>query len=213
MSKKNDPLSRASLRVYFITDDAAPDLEPLAQVRIALDGGATMIQYRNKSFDLSHFQEALAIRNLCQDQGVPFIVNDHVLLAKALEADGVHIGQEDGSPTLVRDIMGPQAIVGLSVSNLTELAKSDLDHCNYIGTGPVFATSTKADAKAVKGLDGLKEMVDAAAPLPVVGIGGITPDNAADCLKQGAAGVAVISGITRSASPQEAARILGKIRA
>ncbi len=201
--------SQSIFRFYFITDDAAPSLTPMEQVRIALDAGATMIQYRNKSFDPSRYAEACAIRHLCRRRATPFIVNDHVLLAKALDADGVHLGQDDASPALVRDIMGPEALIGLSVSNLRELAESDPTHCDYIGTGPVFATGTKADAKAVRGLSGLRKMVLAAAPLPVVGIGGITADNAADCLQQGAAGVAVISCISRSASPEAAARRFG----
>ncbi len=198
--------SQNIFRFYFITDDAAPTLTPMEQVRIALDAGATLIQYRNKSFDLARYPEAHAIRHLCRRRATPFIVNDHVLLAKALDADGVHLGQEDASPALVRDIMGREALVGLSVSNLKELAASDPAHCDYIGTGPIFATGTKADAKAVRGLSGLRKMVLAASPLPVVGIGGITAENAPDCFRQGAAGVAVISCISRSASPEEAAR-------
>ncbi len=197
--------SKKLLRFYFITDDAAPSLSSMEQVRIALDAGATMVQYRNKSFDLSQYPEIRAIRHLCRRRATPFIVNDHVLLAKALDADGVHLGQDDAAPDVVREIMGPEALIGLSVSNMEELARSDLTPCNYIGSGPVFATGTKADAKVVRGLAGLREMV-AASPLPVVGIGGITAENAPDCFRQGAAGVAVISYISRSLSPEEAAR-------
>lgn len=205
LTQHNNPF-----RFYFITDDAAPSLSPLEQVRIVLDAGATIIQYRNKSFDLDQYQEAYAIRHLCRNRATPFMVNDHVLLAKALDADGVHLGQADVPPALARNILGPDAVIGLTVSNLRELDASDLTHCDYIGTGPVFATGTKADAKAVRGLSGLRKMVVAASPLPVVGIGGITADTAADCLKQGAAGVAVISHISRSASPREAARRFGE---
>ena len=142
---------------------------------------------------------------MCRRRATPFIVNDHVLLAKALDADGIHLGQDDAAPDLVREIMGPEALIGLSVSNMEELARSDLTHCDYIGSGPVFATGTKADAKAVRALAGLREMV-AASTLPVVGIGGITAENAPDCVRQGASGVAVISYISRSASPEAAAR-------
>lgn len=200
--------SQNRLRFYFITDDAAPSLSPMEQARIAIDAGADVIQYRNKSFSLDHYPEAFAIRHLCRTRAVPFVVNDHVLLARALDADGVHLGQDDAAPALVREIMGPEAFIGLSVSNMDELAKSDLTHCDYIGSGPVFATGTKADAKAVRGLAGLREMV-AASPAPVVGIGGITAENAPDCFRQGAAGAAVISYISRSDSPEAAARRFG----
>ena len=101
-------LSKKPFCFYFITDDAAPSLSPMAQVRIALDAGADVVQYRNKSFGLDHYPEVRAIRLLCRRRSTPFIVNDHVLLAKALDADGVHLGQDDASPGLVRDILGPK---------------------------------------------------------------------------------------------------------
>jgi thiamine-phosphate pyrophosphorylase len=192
------------LRFYFITDDEQGLHSPLEQVRLALDAGATAVQYRNKSFKLEDFESVEAIRALCHARGVPLLVNDQVLLAKAVGADGVHLGQEDDPPRLARRVLGPDAIIGLSVSTLDELTRSALEECDYIGTGPIFGTQTKADAKPVRHLEGLKEMV-ARCPLPVVAIGGISAGNAADCLQLGAAGVAVISAITRAPDPREAA--------
>ena len=87
---------KKALRFYFITDDKAPAIEPLAQAKIAIKAGATIIQYRNKSFSSGYYREAEEIRDLCKCNGVPFIVNDNILLAKALSADGVHLGQDDG---------------------------------------------------------------------------------------------------------------------
>jgi thiamine-phosphate pyrophosphorylase len=199
-----------SLRYYFITDDGPTDVSPVEQVRIALETGATMVQYRNKAFNMTFYDEVTAIRELCRRQKVPLVINDHILLAKAIGADGVHLGQGDDQPAMARRVLGPGAIVGLSVSTLEELARSSLDGCDYIGTGPVFGTRTKADAKPRRGLEGLKAMVDQS-PLPVVAIGGITADNAMDCLNQGAAGVAVISVITRAADPSTAARKLAAV--
>lgn len=193
------------LRFYFITDDGKATCSPIEQVRVALAAGATLVQYRNKQFGLQCYEEVRTIRTMCREAGVPLLINDNVLLAKAVDADGVHLGQEDEAPYLARQVLGPAAIVGLSVSTTDELAHSRLEGCDYIGNGPVFGTQTKADAKPVRGLDGLAAMV-AAAPLPVVAIGGINAANAADCLKQGAAGVAVISAITRAQNPQTAAR-------
>lgn len=195
------------LRFYFITDDRAPKVTPLEQVRIALSAGATIVQYRCKSFSARLFQEAAAVRDLCRCNRVPFVVNDNILLAKALEADGVHLGQDDEDPHLARAILGPRAIVGLSVSNLVELEKSDLAPCDYIGTGPVFDTSTKPDAKSAVGLSGLEAVVERS-PVPVVAIGGIDATNAKACLARGAGGVAVISVITRAENPLQNALLL-----
>jgi thiamin-phosphate kinase len=195
---------RAALRFYFITDDRAESLAPLDQVRIALRGGATFIQYRRKKFSSADFDEVARIRDICRLNRVPFVVNDHLLLARAVNADGVHLGQDDESPAIARQLLGARAIIGISVSNLEELARTDLTPCDYVGSGPVFTTGTKADAKPVRGLDGLKAVVDRV-PLPVVAIGGITTDRAPACLAQGAAGVAVISAVTRAGDPEAAA--------
>jgi thiamine-monophosphate kinase len=189
-----------ALRFYFITDEDVPGFPPIQQVQNAIRAGATIIQYRNKSFSSRLFEDVAAIRNICKCNAVPFIINDNILLAKAVSADGVHLGQEDEDPTIAKRIMGPQSIVGKSVSNMDELHHTDLSSCDYIGTGPVFSTQTKRDAKQVIGLSGLKTVVTAS-PVPVVAIGGIDETTAASCIKQGAAGVAVISVITRAKDP------------
>ncbi len=195
---------REALRFYFITDDGVDGFDPLDQVHVAIEAGATMIQYRNKSFSLEDFEEVQTIGRLCRDKRVPFVVNDDVLLARAVEADGIHVGQDDALPRLARRVMGPRAIVGVSVSTMDELERTDLAACDYIGTGPTFTTGTKVDAKAAHGLAGLRDIVNRS-PVPAVAIGGIGPANALDCFAHGAAGVAVISCITRSTDPVEAA--------
>jgi thiamine-monophosphate kinase len=197
-----------SLRFYFITDDQAPALSAHEQVRAALQGGAGCVQYRNKAFQLSDYEEVHRIRDVCRTNGVPLLINDNVLLAKAVRADGVHLGQTDADPREARAILGPAAMIGVSVSTPAELRQTDLASCDYVGSGPVFATGTKADAKPVRGLDGLAEIVRQA-PLPVVAIGGITARSAQDCLHAGAAGVAVISAVSRAPDPLAAARRLG----
>lgn len=192
------------LRFYFITDDHAPDLSPMRQVEIAIKAGATFIQYRNKSFSLKDFDEAAAIWNLCKTHQVLFVVNDDIILAKAVGADGVHLGQEDAELKLARQILGPNAIIGASVSTLDELSRTDLSLCDYIGAGPVFPTGTKTDAKAVIGLAGLKKIVDQS-PVPIVAIGGIDEANITGCFSQGVAGVSMISAITRADHPEQKA--------
>ena len=196
------------LRFYFITDHQAPALSALDQVRAALQGGASCVQYRNKDFHLADYGELRRIRDLCRINGVPLVINDDVLLAKAVGADGVHLGQGDGNPREARAVLGPGALIGISVSTLEELGRTDLTPCDYVGSGPVFATGTKADAKPVRGLDGLAEIVRQVA-LPVVAIGGVTADRVPGCLDAGAAGVAVISAVSRAADPLAAAARLG----
>jgi thiamin-phosphate kinase len=197
------------LRFYFITDDAAPILSPLDQARIAIAAGATAVQYRNKSFSLNQFKEASKICDLCKTNKVLFIVNDDILLAKALCADGVHLGQKDASPHSAKQILGSDAIVGASVSTLEEFHGTDLTTCDYIGVGPVFPTGTKPDAKKVIGLSGLQQIVDLTL-LPVVAIGGISSENIAGCLAHGASGVAMISAISRADTPEQNAAEIGK---
>ena len=198
---------RAALRFYFITDDGVDGFAALDQVRTALYAGATIIQYRKKSFSLGDYEEVLAIGRLCREYRVPFVINDNVLLAKAVGADGVHVGQDDAPPQQARLVMGPRAIVGVSVSSMAELEHTDLAVCDYIGAGPTFPTGTKTDAKAVHGLSGLYDIVNQA-PVPVVAIGGIDPYNARDCFAHGAVGVAVISCITRAGDPVLAAQAM-----
>jgi thiamin-phosphate kinase len=201
---------KKALRFYFLTDENAPEYPPLKQVEIALKAGATMIQYRHKSFSACFFDEVVSIRNMCKSNAVPFIINDNIFLAKAVAADGVHLGQEDEPPSVARRILGPETIVGISVSNLKELKNTDLRPCDYLGTGPVFPTQTKADAKKACGLSGLQTVVKDS-PLPVVAIGGINAANADSCFKNGANGVAVISYISRAEKPQENADRLGSV--
>jgi thiamine-monophosphate kinase len=197
------------LRFYFITDEASPGLSALAQAKIAIAAGATAVQYRNKSFSLTDFAEAREIRDLCKANQVLFIVNDDILLAKALCADGVHLGQEDAALHMARQILGPVAIVGASVSTPEELHGTDLTACDYIGAGPVFPTGTKADAGDVIGLAGLKQIIDLS-ELPVVAIGGIHAKNIADCFARGVAGVSMISAISRADDPENCAAEIAK---
>lgn len=195
---------KRALRFYFITDEDVPGFSSVQQVHSAIRAGATIIQYRNKSFSSRFFEDVAAIRDICKCNAVPFIINDNILLAKAVSADGVHLGQEDEDPALAKRILGMQSIVGMSVSNMDELHHTDLSSCDYIGTGPIFPTRTKKDAKKTIGLSGLNA-VAMASPVPVVAIGGIDETTAASCIKQGAAGVAVISVITRAKNPFEKA--------
>jgi len=203
------PDIKQKLRFYFITDENAPACSPVRQVEIAISAGATMIQYRNKFFSLKNINEVKTIRNLCKTHSVPFVINDDILLAKAVGADGVHLGQKDEDAAVARDALGPDAIIGASASTIDELEKTDFTACDYIGVGPIFPTDTKADASPVIGLAGLNAMVKRS-PLPVVAIGGIDDTTVMDCFKNGALGVCVISGITRAKDPMYQAMSMAK---
>ncbi len=196
------------LRFYFIVDCEA-DLSVERQVEIALTAGATIVQYRNKRFSGRDFESVEAIRRLCAAQQVPFIVNDDIVLARAVGADGIHLGQSDEKHALARKILGKYAIIGVSVSTVEELEATNLTGCDYIGTGPVFETGTKPDANPVIGLSGLARVAERS-PVPVVAIGGIAAQNAQQCFSAGACGISVISAITRAKDPEYAARELGR---
>lgn len=201
------------LRFYYIVDcdaDLSADFSVERQVEIVLAAGATIVQYRNKRFEGRDFESVEAIRRLCAAQQVPFIVNDDIVLARAVGADGVHLGQSDEKHALARKILGQYAIIGASVSTVEDLGATDLTGCDYIGTGPVFETGTKADANPVIGPSGLAR-VAARSPVPVVAIGGIDWQNAHECFAAGACGIAVISAVSRAKDPAWAARELSRV--
>lgn len=175
----------------------------LAVVDAAVRGGVGMVQLREKALDSRDFvARARALKALLAGRGVPLLINDRLDIALLCGADGVHVGQRDVSVDDVRRWM-PDAIVGLSIESLAQLASVPAD-VDYLGASPVFATSTKADAASALGLQGLAAL-RAATPLPLVAIGGIHAGNAADVLRHGADGLAVVSAVCAAADPQAAA--------
>lgn len=194
------------LSVYFIADSSVCDGRAVEDVvAAALRGGATMVQLRNKdcSRDIV-IDEAKRIQGVLADSDVPLIINDYVELAAEIGADGVHIGQDDMSIRDARNIMGDNAILGLTAFTRGHYDKIDADVIDYVGTGPCYSTLTKPD-KPVLGVSGLMQLVNNA-PVPVVGIGGITPENTADVISAGAKGVAMMRAISDAIDPEAAAR-------
>ncbi|MCE4542087.1 MULTISPECIES: thiamine phosphate synthase [unclassified Caballeronia] len=200
------------LSLYLVLDpvqcgghDAA-----LAVARAALEGGATLVQLRAPEWHKrAWFDLARELAPLARAHGVPFVVNDHVDVALAVGADGVHIGQRDLPAEIARRLLGPDALIGLSVSNLDETAEADARAgiVDYLGAGPVYATPTKTDASAPCGIDGLAA-IRAATRLPTVAIGGIQAHNAAEVMRAEPAGLAVVSAICKAPDPREAAASL-----
>ncbi|MFC1823814.1 thiamine phosphate synthase [Thermodesulfobacteriota bacterium] len=176
--------------------------------RLAIAGGADTIQFRQKSGSTREMIEnARKMKALCRGAGVTFIVNDRIDVAMAAEADGVHLGQDDFPIPLARELLGIDRIIGGSAATAAEVEACLSDGADYVGFGPVYPTSSKADAGPVSGLEVLKEVVQLI-PLPVIAIGGVDAKNAAEVLKAGAHGIAVISAVCCQEDPESATREL-----
>jgi thiamine-phosphate pyrophosphorylase len=168
----------------------------LETARLAVEGGATVVQWRLKEVPrVDVVERGRAARSLCARHGVPFIVNDDLEAALMLGADGVHLGREDSGAETARE---QGLLLGLSAANVSEAKDAD-GSCDYIGVGPVWATPSKPDADPPIGLERLAEAC-AAVTTPVVAIGGIDVSNAAECIRAGASGVAVIRAAHEAAA-------------
>lgn len=195
--------------LYVITDaKLSRGRSHLEVIRAAIAGGATVVQYREKTATTRQMiEEARALRELTRQAGIPFIVNDRVDIALAVDADGVHVGQDDMPAPLARKLMGPGKIVGVSVDNLEQALQAERDGADYVGAGPIFATATKPDAAPPIGLEGLAEICRGVS-IPVIAIGGINAENAGAVIAAGAAGVAVVSAVVAAPDVEAAARRL-----
>lgn len=175
------------------------DRHPLIVLEKALSGGISHFQLREKGHFALTGQElerfARDCQHLCRAYEVPFIINDNVELACEIDADGVHIGQEDENAYAVRRKIGKEKILGVSVHSVQEAAEAVSAGADYVGMGPVFPTSSKRDAKSPAGVAGILSVKSLYPQLPVIAIGGITPENAKLVWSAGAEGVAVISAI------------------
>ncbi|MDO5632338.1 MAG: thiamine phosphate synthase [Paracoccus sp. (in: a-proteobacteria)] len=192
--------------VYVITEPAGP-WPVIEQARAAARGGAWAVQLRDKTAsddDLAALIEALLPE--MQACGVRLIVNDRVSVVERTGAHGLHIGQGDGDPRAARDRIGPGRILGLSVDNPAQ-ARLVPDCVDYVGVGPVRATATKPDHATPLGFEGLARII-ALLSQPAVAIGGLAPGDAASLRAAGAAGMAVVSAVTRAPDPQAATRAL-----
>lgn len=199
------------LGLYLVTDRrlcAARGLE--ATVAEAVAGGVTLVQLRDDDTPLPELVGlARALRAVLAGSGVPLIVNNHVDVAVAAAAEGLHVGQGDLAPARARQALGPGPILGLSITDPLQLATVDQAVVDYLGVGPIFATATKADAAEPMGLAGLA-VCRARTGLPIVAIGGIDAGNAASVLAAGADGAAVVSAVCGTPDPRVAAGILAR---
>ena len=188
-------LDRDSLLLYAVTDRHWLNGRTLKEVvKESLDGGVTFVQIREKELDEENFEkEAIELKALCQEYKVPFVVNDNVELALKIDADGVHVGQDDMVAANVRELLGPDKIIGVSTETVEQAVLAEKMGADYLGVGAVFPTGSKDDAGAVDH-ETVKAICDAVS-IPVIAIGGITVDNVGKLAKRGLDGIAVISAI------------------
>ena len=204
----NDAIKKSML-LYAITDRGwLKEGETLESVvEDVLKSGATFLQLREKIQGHEEIvKTARNLQTLCKKYNVPFVVNDDIMAAKEIDADGVHIGQSDMEYTKAREILGPDKIIGVSAGNLAEAKEAERVGADYIGVGAVFHTDTKKDATSLT-MAQLKEISEEVS-IPVVAIGGISIDNALELNGTGVDGICVISAIFGSENPSEATKKL-----
>ena len=200
--------NKEMMLLYAVTDRMWTGKQTLMeQVEDALKGGATCVQLREKELDEDAFlQEALEMKALCEKYHVPFFVNDNVEIAVKCKADGIHVGQSDMATAKVRQTVGEDMMIGVSVHSVEEALEAVRNGADCLGVGAMFSTSTKANADVLT-KEVLKEICDAV-DIPVVAIGGISKNNMADLKGTGVDGVALVSAIFAAEDIEEECRIL-----
>jgi len=195
--------------LYLVTDrELARGRTTLEIVSAAVLGGTSVVQLREKDCATRDFiEQALTIKEFLKDHGVPLIINDRVDVAQAVKADGVHLGQTDMPLAVAKKILGDSMIIGISAESLQDAIEAEKGGADYLGVSPIYATPTKTDTAPPLGLEGLRE-IRKVVRLPLVGIGGLNRDNAAEVIRNGADGVAVVSAIVAAKDPQAAADAL-----
>ncbi|MBN2054394.1 thiamine phosphate synthase [bacterium] len=196
--------------LYVVTDRGLARGRSVGEVvRRTLEGGAGVIQYREKESCFRRMlAEAAPLAAMVHRKGAVFLINDRVDLALAVGADGVHLGRDDMPVEVARRLLGPGALIGASVQNAMEAREAVTAGADYLGVSGVFATATKTDVGAVLGVGMVREIAAAVAPIPVVAIGGINTGNAAAVIRAGAAGLAVVSAVVASDDIEGACRDL-----
>lgn len=203
-----DKMKKEDLLLYAVTDRYWLNGDSLYhQVELAICGGATFVQLREKNMDRESFlAEAKAIQKLCKEYHVPFVIDDEVSIAVEIDADGIHVGQSDMKANDVRSLIGSNKILGVSVQTVEQAVEAEKNGADYLGVGAVFPTGSKEDAVDVSH-ETLKAICDAVS-IPVIAIGGITKDNVCELKGSGICGIAVISAIFGQKDIKEATSYL-----
>ncbi|MBN1481680.1 thiamine phosphate synthase [candidate division KSB1 bacterium] len=204
--------SDIKLDVYLVTDRELSRGRSIDEiVTAAVKGGATIVQLREKFASTRDFiQTAERLKMILKPYNVPLIINDRVDVALAVDADGVHIGQDDMPYDIARRLLGPHKIIGLSVESIRDARDAEALDVDYLGVSPIYFTPTKTDLKRQLGLAGLHK-IRSFSRHRLVAIGGLNVSNAAEAIQSGADGVAVVSAICSADNPQAAASELATI--
>lgn len=201
--------SKIDCALYLVTDRGlSRGRRILDIIRAAVAGGVTMVQLREKEATTREFyQEGLMIREFLGEHNVPLIINDRLDIAMALDAEGVHVGQDDMPVAVARRILGGDKIIGASVFDAADAREAEAAGADYLGLSPIFVTSTKPDLTAQIGIDGIAP-IRQAVRIPIVGIGSMSAENAFEAVRAGLDGVAVVSAICSQRDPEAAARAI-----
>ncbi len=215
MERINSDVLRRLLKVYFIMGSNNCRKSPEEVLIEAIAGGITMFQFREKGPGALTGDARLALarklQQICRTHGIPFIVNDDIELAIALDADGIHVGQDDEPAKSIRERIGIEKIIGVSAHSLYEARQAIADGADYLGIGPIYPTSSKDDAEAVQGTFVIERVRNSRISIPLVGIGGITVHNALPVINAGADGVSIISAVAGAEDVRAAAQNFVKV--
>lgn len=217
MNSEHHTVLKSSLALYFVMGSPNCRKAPELVLQEAIDGGITLFQFREKGegalTGAAKFELAFRLKEICNAQEIPFIVDDDVELALQLDAAGIHVGQDDEPLQQVRTSCGNR-IIGVSVHTMEEAEAAIQQGADYLGIGPIFPTQTKKDAKPVQGTVLIKQLRDKGYTIPIVGIGGVTVDNVEQVIRAGADGAAVITAISHAENiTAEAKRLKEKMQA
>lgn len=198
-------------QLYLVTDEGILERRDfLKTLEETLKGGVSLVQLREKNLSAKDFyQRGVEVHRLTQEYEVPLIINDRLDIALAIGAEGVHLGQQDLPVSAARKITGPKMLIGVSAATLEEAVGAEREGADYVGVGALYPTGTKTNTRPVT-LEKLK-IIKKTVGLPVVAIGGINKENLPSVMEQGVDGVAVVSAVLKTASPQKAAETLNQI--
>lgn len=199
-------------RLYLVVGEKDCHHHPIEYVvEEAIKGGVDMVQLREKDKNFKDFvKTAQKIKKITDQYKIPFIINDHVKVTIEVEVDGIHVGQNDVEPSVLKNILKKKQWIGYSIEDLSELNSSEIKYVHYIAASPIFDTPTKTDTNAAWGIDELKLLREKTS-LPIVAIGGMNADNAKEIIEAGADCIAVVSAISHAKDPQQAAKTLKNI--
>lgn len=206
-------MKKVDYSLMYVTDERITDDKLFYGIlESSLKGGSTILQLREKHLDTKNFfYRAKLVKVICKTYNIPFIINDRIDIALAVDADGVHLGQKDMPVSAARKLLGKDKIIGLSVSSIEQAFEANHQEVDYIGISPIFGTTTKTeDLEKPLGIDGLIK-IKRISSKPIVCIGGITAKNTTNIIQNGADGIAVVSAISQSKNPENETQTLKKL--